>query len=300
MPSYTFVSTANAFALRGGTPVFVDIRKDTLNIDENLIEEAITSKTKAIVPVHYAGVSCEMDTIKAIAKRHNLLVLEDSAQGFLAKYKGQYLGTIGDMGAYSFHETKNIISGEGGTININNDKYYERAEIIREKGTNRSQFYRGLVDKYSWVDIGSSYLPGEIIAAFLKAQLDDAQNINDKRMVLWNKYHQAFAELENMGVVTRPYIPDECEQNAHMYYLILRSLEERTKFIDYLKEKGIMAVFHYVPLHSSPAGIKYGRYLGGMKITNMVSDQLVRLPLFYDLTDEEQEYVINSVLSFFK
>jgi dTDP-4-amino-4,6-dideoxygalactose transaminase len=297
MPSYTFVSTANAFVLRGGVPVFVDIRPDTLNINENLIEAAITNKTKAIVPVHYAGVACEMDVIMQIAKKHDLLVIEDAAQGVMSSYKGQALGSIGHIGAYSFHETKNIISGEGGAILINEEGFSLRAEIIREKGTNRSQFYRGQVDKYTWQDIGSSYLPGEDIAAFLLAQLECADEITEKRMAIWNKYHQAFERLELDGVIRRPTIPESCTHNAHMYYVILNSLTERTELIRKFKSYNIHPVFHYIPLHSAPAGIKFGRVSGPMDTTNAVSDRLLRLPLWVGL-DEDQDRVIDVMNSF--
>jgi dTDP-4-amino-4,6-dideoxygalactose transaminase len=262
MPSYTFVSTANAFVLRGAVPVFVDIRSDTLNIDEALIEAAITSKTKAIVPVHYAGVACEMDAIMDIAKRHGLLVIEDAAQGVMSTYKGRPLGSIGDMGCYSFHETKNVISGEGGALLVNNPKFADRAEMIREKGTNRSLFFRGQVDKYTWVEQGSSYLPGEVIAAFLFAQLEAAEEITRQRMVIWNKYHDAFVALEAEGLLRRPVVPENCEHNAHMYYLLLPDLDKRTAFINKLKELDIHTVFHYIPLHSAPAGLKFSRYHG--------------------------------------
>ena len=280
MPSYTFVSTANAFVLRGGVPVFVDIRPDTLNIDENLIEAAITPRTKAIVPVHYAGVACEMDAIMDIAQRHNLLVIEDAAQGVMSSYKGKTLGAIGHMSAYSFHETKNVISGEGGALLINDERFAERAEIIREKGTNRSMFFRGQVDKYTWVDIGSSYLPSEILAAFLWAQLEDAEAITQRRMEVWQRYHDALASLEAAGKLRRPIIPEGCVQNAHMYYVLLDSLEQRTEVIKRLKAQGVNPVFHYVPLHSSPAGRKYGRTSGAMKYTDELSDRLLRLPLW--------------------
>ena len=280
MPSYTFVSTANAFVLRGGVPVFVDIRPDTLNIDENLIEAAITPRTKAIVPVHYAGVACEMDAIMDIAQRHNLLVIEDAAQGVMSSYKGKTLGAIGHMSAYSFHETKNVISGEGGALLINDERFAERAEIIREKGTNRSMFFRGQVDKYTWVDIGSSYLPSEILAAFLWAQLEDAEAITKRRMEVWQRYHDALASLEAAGKLRRPIIPEGCVQNAHMYYVLLDSLEQRTEVIKRLKAQGVNPVFHYVPLHSSPAGRKYGRTSGAMKYTDELSDRLLRLPLW--------------------
>jgi dTDP-4-amino-4,6-dideoxygalactose transaminase len=269
-------------------------------MDEQLIEQAITKKTKAIFVVHYAGVSCEMDIIKKIAKKYKLLVFEDAAQGFMAKYKGQYLGTIGDMGAYSYHETKNIISGEGGSLVINNKKFIERAEIIREKGTNRSQFFRGQVDKYTWVDIGSSYLPGEIIAAFLMAQLDNASEINKRRIDIWDMYHKSLKELEEKEYIRRPFIPDECEHNGHLYYILLKDLETRTKLIEYLKSKDILSVFHYIPLHSSPAGKKYTKVSGSMSVTDNVSERLVRLPLFYDITDDEVTYIVNTISSFFK
>jgi dTDP-4-amino-4,6-dideoxygalactose transaminase len=297
MPSYTFVSTANAFVLRGGVPVFVDIRPDTLNINENLIEAAITSRTKAIVPVHYAGVACEMDTIMQIAKKYNLLVIEDAAQGVMSSYKGKALGAIGHIGAYSFHETKNIISGEGGAILINEEEFSLRAEIIREKGTNRSQFYRGQVDKYTWQDIGSSYLPGEDTAAFLLAQLECAEEITQKRMAIWNKYHQAFEHLELEGFIRRPTIPEGCAHNAHMYYVILNSLTERTELISAFKSHNIHPVFHYIPLHSAPGGIKFGRVSGSMENTNAVSDRLLRLPLWVGL-DEDQDRVIDVMNSF--
>lgn len=285
MPSYTFVSTANAFVLRGGVPVFVDIRPDTLNIDETKIEAAITPRTKAIVPVHYAGVACEMDTIMDIAQRHNLLVIEDAAQGMMSTYKGKPLGAIGHLGAYSFHETKNIISGEGGALLINDERFTERAEIIREKGTNRSLFFRGQVDKYTWVDIGSSYLPGEVIAAFLWAQMEEAEAITQKRMKIWQRYHEAIAPLERLGKLHRPTIPNDCRHNAHMYYVLLESLEARTHAIHHLKENGIHPVFHYVPLHSAPAGKKYGRTSGELKYTDNLSDRLLRLPLWVGLDD---------------
>lgn len=291
MPSYTFVSTANAFVLRGGVPVFVDIRPDTLNIDETLIEAAITPKTRAIVPVHYAGVACEMDAIMDIAARHNLLVIEDAAQGIMSSYKGRALGSIGHMGCLSFHETKNIISGEGGALLINDSRFVERAEIIREKGTNRSQFFRGQVDKYTWVDIGSSYLPGEIIAAFLWAQMEEAESITSRRLAIWKNYHDALAPLEIAGVLRRPFIPDDCQHNAHMYYVVLSSLAQRTALLERLSEHGVNAVFHYVSLHSSPAGKKYGRIFGEMKNTEAVSDGLLRLPLWIGMTEEQAKVV---------
>lgn len=294
MPSYTFVSTANAFVLRGGVPVFVDIRPDTLNIDEMLIEAAITSRTKAIVPVHYAGVACEMDTIMTIAQRHNLLVIEDAAQGIMSTYKGKLLGSIGHLGAYSFHETKNIISGEGGALLINDERFAERAEIIREKGTNRGQFFRGQVDKYTWVDIGSSYLPGEVIAAFLWAQMEEGQSITQKRMDIWQQYHEALAPLENAGKLRRPIIPKDCQHNAHMYYILLESLEKRTELIAQLKRQGVNPVFHYVPLHSSPMGKKYGRTKGDLRHTSNLADRLLRLPLWVGM-GEAQDLVISAL-----
>ena len=296
MPSYTFVSTANAFVLRGAVPVFVDIRPDTLNIDENLIEDAITPKTKAICCVHYAGVACEMDKILDIAHRHNLYVVEDAAQALGSFYKGKPLGTIGDMGCFSFHETKNVISGEGGAIIINNEKFIERAEIIREKGTNRSKFFRGQVDKYTWVDIGSSYLPSDMIAAFLYSQLENMDKINQKRIDIWNEYHEFFKQFED--VIKRPYCPEYCQHNAHMYYLLFKDLETRTMFIDYMKQNDVSTVFHYIPLHSSPAGQKYCRTYGKMDVTNEISDTLVRLPMFYELDDESLKHIINSAKFF--
>ena len=286
MPSYTFVSTANAFVLRAGVPVFVDIRPDTLNIDETMIEAAITKRTKAIVPVHYAGVACEMDTIMDIAKRHNLIVIEDAAQGIMSTYKGRPLGSIGHLGAYSFHETKNIVAGEGGALLVNDERFAERAEIIREKGTNRSQFFRGQVDKYTWVDIGSSYLPGEVVAAFLYAQMEEAEAIIKERLAIWKQYHEALAALEASGVLRRPIIPGGCQHNAHMYYILLASLETRTKLIASLKEQGMNAVFHYVPLHSSPAGKRYGRVSGTMINTESISDRLLRLPLWVGMDSD--------------
>ncbi len=295
MPSYTFVSTANAFVLRGAVPVFVDIRPDTLNIDETKIEAAITDRTRAIVPVHYAGVGCEMDTIMAIAHKHNLLVIEDAAQGVMSTYKGRPLGSIGHMGAFSFHETKNVISGEGGALLVNDARFVDRAEIIREKGTNRSQFFRGQVDKYTWVDIGSSYLPGELIAAFLWAQMEEAEAITRQRIGLWNNYHQWLASPEEEGWLRRPIIPAHCAHNAHMYYLLLPDLEARTRFIERLKQSDIHAVFHYVPLHSAPAGQRFGRAHGDLPITNDLSNRLVRLPLWLGL-ESHQADVIRHIL----
>lgn len=295
MPSYTFVSTANAFVLRGAVPVFIDIREDTLNIDEKLIEAAITEKTKAIVVVHYAGVACEMDAIMALAEKHNLFVIEDAAQGVMSEYKGRPLGSIGHLAAYSFHETKNVISGEGGTLLVNDERFAERAEIIWEKGTNRSSFFRGEVDKYTWVDVGSSFLPGELIAAFLWAQLEHADEITDRRLQIWQQYHQAFAALEADGVIRRPVIPADCQHNAHMYYLLLNSPEERSAFIAQMKDDGIMTVFHYIPLHQSPAGLRYCRTSGSLPVTEQRSECIVRLPLWPGLEDE-QARVINCVL----
>ena len=292
MPSYTFVSTANAFVLRGGVPVFVDIRPDTLNMDEGLIESAITQRTKAIVPVHYSGVSCEMDTIMDIAERYHLFVIEDAAQGVQANYRGRPLGSIGHLGCYSFHETKNIISGEGGALLINDLAYTERAEMIREKGTNRSKFFRGQVDKYTWVDLGSSYLPGEIIAAFLWAQMEEADSITARRLAIWERYHAAFESLEQSGRVRRPMIPRGCEHNAHMYYLLLRDLYDRTQFIDAMKAQGVNCVFHYVPLHNSPYGQKVSRTHGDLAVTEALANRVVRLPLWIGL-EEQQERVID-------
>lgn len=300
MPSYTFVSTANAFVLRGMKPVFVDIRPDTLNIDENLIEAAITPQTRAIAPVHYAGVGCEMDKILEIAKKYNLDVIEDAAQGFGSTYKGKPLGTIGALGTYSFHETKNVVSGEGGCLIINDDKYDERAEIIREKGTNRTKFYRGQVDKYTWVDMGSSYLPSDMIAAYLYAQLNDAEKINNKRLEIWAKYDNYFKKYEKMGLVRCPIIPEECTHNAHMYYILFNDLDTRTKAIDYLNSKGISPTFHYVPLHSAPAGLKYCRTHGDMSVTDRVSDTLLRLPMYYELSDDDLNYIFESFDEFVK
>ena len=291
MPSFTFVSTANAFVQRGAVPVFVDIRRDTLNLDESLIEPAITARTKAIVPVHYAGVACEMDAIVAIANRHGIMVIEDAAQAIMASYRGRPLGSIGQMGALSFHETKNIISGEGGALLVNDVTLVERAEIIREKGTNRSQFFRGHVDKYTWVDVGSSYLPSELVAAFLWAQMEEAEVITGRRLGLWQTYHAAFAEIEGLGVVRRPIVPPECSHSAHMYYLLLPCLRDRTAFIDALKARDVHAVFHYVPLHSSPAGRRYGRTVGDLANTLELSDRLVRLPLWVGLEERIGEVI---------
>jgi dTDP-4-amino-4,6-dideoxygalactose transaminase len=289
MPSYTFVSTANAFVMRGAVPVFVDIRADTLNLDETKIEAAITARTRVILPVHYAGVACEMDTIMDIARRHNLLVVEDAAQGIMSTYKGRPLGTIGHLGAYSFHETKNIIAGEGGALLVNDARLAERAEIIREKGTNRGQFFRGQVDKYTWVDIGSSYLPGEVIAAFLWAQMEEGQAITARRLALWDSYHAALAPLEAAGQLRRPRVPDGCVQNAHMYYILLESLEQRTAVINSMKAQGVNTVFHYVPLHSAPGGRKFGRAHGELTQTDRLSDRLLRLPLWVGLEAQQQQ-----------
>ena len=297
MPSYTFVSTANAFVLRGGVPVFVDIRRDTLNIDETLIEAAITPKTKAICCVHYAGVACEMDVILDIAHRHGLAVVEDAAQGVGSFYKGRPLGTIGDLGCFSFHETKNVISGEGGALIVNNERYVKRAEIIREKGTNRSQFFRGEVDKYTWVDIGSSYLPSDMVAAFLLAQLENMDVINAKRMSLWDEYDSFFKAYD--GRIRRPVVPADCRHNAHMYYLLFPDLDERTAFIDSLKKSDVNAVFHYIPLHSAPAGKMWGRAVGDMDVTNHVSDTLVRMPLYYGISEKEMSYVMDATAKWF-
>ena len=296
LPSFTFSSTANSFAIYGAKLVFVDVRPDTMNIDETLIESAITEKTKVIVPVHYAGVACEMDTIMDIARRHGLLVVEDAAQGVMSTYKGKALGTIGDVGCYSFHETKNYSMGEGGAVSVNNPSMIERSEILREKGTNRAKFFRGQVDKYNWVDIGDSFLPSDLNAAYLYAQLEVADEINNNRLHSWNEYNEAFKPLEAQGLVSLPVIPEDCVHNAHMYYLKCRSLEERTEFINFLKERGVMAVFHYVPLHSAPAGLKFGRFHGEDKYTTADSDRLVRLPMYYGLSEEDRNTVINAVL----
>ncbi|WP_225892865.1 MULTISPECIES: dTDP-4-amino-4,6-dideoxygalactose transaminase [unclassified Methylomonas] len=293
MPSYTFVSTANAFVLRGGVPVFVDIREDTLNLDERLIESAITPRTKAIVPVHYAGVGCEMDTIMAISERHDLKVVEDAAQGVMASYKGSMLGSIGDLGTYSFHETKNVISGEGGAILVNDPDLALRAEIVREKGTDRSRFFRGEVDKYTWQEVGSSFLPGELIAAFLWAQLEDSERITHERLVSWQRYHEILEPLESKGVLRRPIVPDSCQHNAHMYYVLLASDIDRQQVLNEFKRNDITSVFHYVPLHSSPAGERYGRVHGELEVTNSRSEKLIRLPLWVGLTSEQQRRVVD-------
>lgn len=295
MPSYTFVSTANAFVLRGAVPVFVDVRPDTMNIDETRIEAAITPRTKAIVPVHYAGVACEMDVIMDIAARHDLIVIEDAAQAIFSTYKGRPLGSIGDMGCLSFHETKNVISGEGGALLVNRPEFVSRAEIIREKGTDRSRFFRGEVDKYTWKEAGSSYLPGELIAAFLWAQLEDAKNITDNRIDSWNYYHAALAPLEAKGFLRRPVVPEDCHHNAHMYYVLLAPHIDRQAKLSSMKDRGVHAVFHYVPLHSSPAGQRYGRVHGEMTTTDSQSERLLRLPLWVGLTPEQQDRVVHEL-----
>ena len=300
LPSYTFSSTATSVVLTGAKLVFVDIRPDTMNIDETKIEDAITDKTKAIMVVHYAGVACEMDTIMDIAKRHNLKVIEDAAQGVMSTYKGRYLGTIGDFGCYSFHETKNYSMGEGGALVINNPEYNEKAEILREKGTNRAKFFRGQVDKYTWVDYGSSYLPSDLNAAYLWAQLEKADEINENRLQSWNHYNEAFKELAKAGKIELPTIPEDCVHNAHMYYVKLKDLEDRTKFIAYMKEAGVQCTFHYIPLHSAPAGQKFGIFSGNDEHTTSESDRLVRLPLYYQLSDEDQSRVIMSIKKFFE
>jgi dTDP-4-amino-4,6-dideoxygalactose transaminase len=295
MPSYTFVSTANAFVLRGAVPVFVDVRPDTLNLDESRIEAAITPQTRAIVPVHYAGVACEMDAVMAIAERHGLMVIEDAAQALMSTYRGRPVGSDGHLAAVSFHETKNVMCGEGGALLINDRRWVDRAEIIREKGTNRSQFFRGQVDKYTWVDIGSSYLPSDLNAAFLLAQLEEGESITRRRLQLWEQYHEAFAGLECEGKVRRPVIPGHCLHNAHMYYLILESLQVRSHLLDRLRAGGIKAVFHYVALHSSPAGRKYGRADGDLPRTQEISDRLVRLPLWVGMTERDVKDVVRTV-----
>lgn len=300
MPSFTFVSTSNAFVLRGATIVFVDIRPDTMNIDETKIEAAITERTRAIVPVHYAGVACEMDTIMAIAEKHNLFVIEDAAQGVMSTYKGRALGTIGHIGAYSFHETKNYSSGgEGGATLVNDKSLINRAEVIREKGTNRSQFFRGQVDKYTWRDIGSSYLMSDLQAAYLWAQLEEAEKINERRLLLWQRYYDALAPLAQADKLALPIVPEGLKHNAHMFYIKLKDVEQRTEFNEYMKSNGILTVFHYVALHSSPAGEEFGRFDGEDRYTTSESDRLVRLPMFYNMTDEEQQTVIKTIKAFF-
>lgn len=299
MPAYTFVSTADAFVLRGAVPVFVDIRPDTMNIDEKLIEAAITDKTKAIVPVHYAGVSCEMDTIMDIAARHRLLVIEDAAQGILATYKGKALGAIGDFGCYSFHETKNYSMGEGGALLIRDEKYVEDAEIIREKGTNRSKFYRGQIDKYTWVNYGSSYLPSDMNAAYLYAQLEHADEINQARLACWDRYYERLTPLKEAGKLALPVVPEGCVHNAHMFYVKTKDITERTAFISFLAENGVHSVFHYIPLHTAPAGQKFGRFHGEDRYTTAESERLARLPMYYGLTLEQVDYICDVIYKFF-
>jgi dTDP-4-amino-4,6-dideoxygalactose transaminase len=300
IPSFTFVSTVNAFVLRGAHPVFIDIRKDTLNLDEKQLEDRITSRTKAIVPVHYAGVGCEMDEILAIAAKHGISVVEDNAHGLFAKYKGKYLGTFGCLATQSFHETKNLTCGEGGALLINDMKYFERAEILREKGTNRSRFFRGQVDKYTWVDVGSSYLPSEILAAFLYAQLESWQEIQAKRQKIWQRYELEFRAWAGEHGIQTPHVPEHCEQSFHMYYLLFPSLQERQTLISHLKEKGIMSVFHYLPLHLSDMGLRFGGKVGDCPVTENVSDRLLRLPFYTDLTEDEQFRVVIAIKEFYK
>lgn len=300
MPSYTFVSTANAFVMRGAKIVFVDIRPDTMNIDEKLIEDAITNKTKGIVPVHYAGVGCDMDVIMDIAARNHLFVIEDAAQGVSSTYKGRPLGTIGDYGCYSFHETKNYSMGEGGALLIQNDENVELAEIIREKGTNRSKFFRGQIDKYTWIDYGSSYLPSELNAAYLYGELKDKEIIFNARMQIWEEYYKGLSLLETGGDILRPFIPPECEHNAHMFYIKVKNLQERTKLIAYLEKRGINTAFHYVPLHSSPAGRRFGRFHGEDRYTTKESERLLRLPIYYGMPMEKVSYVIEQITDFFE
>jgi dTDP-4-amino-4,6-dideoxygalactose transaminase len=300
MPSYTFVSTANAFALRGAKIVFVDIKPDTMNIDENLIEQAVTEKTRAICVVHYAGVACSMDKILEIARKYNLFVIEDAAQGIMSKYKDRPLGTIGHLGCYSFHETKNYTSaGEGGLLIINNEEFVEKAEIIREKGTNRNQFFRGMVDKYTWIDIGSSFLMNDVSAAYLWGQLEWKEIINNSRLKSWELYYIGLSKLESLGVIELPKIPSYATNNGHIFYIKVKNLDERTKLLNFLRENGIYAVFHYVPLHSSPAGLKFGRFFGEDVFTTKESERLIRLPLFYSIKDEEINYVVNEIYKFY-
>ena len=299
LPSFTFSSTANSFVLAGARLVFVDIRPDTMNLDETKIEEAITEKTKVIVPVHYAGVSCEMDTILEIAKRHNLLVVEDAAQGVMSSYKGKALGTIGDFGCYSFHETKNYSMGEGGALVINDERFNEAAEVLREKGTNRAKFFRGQVDKYTWVDFGDSFLPSDMNAAYLWAQLELADRINENRLATWDRYYEALRPLADAGRIELPTVPDGCVHNAHMFYIKCRDLQDRTQFIAYMKENGILCVFHYVPLHSAPAGLKFGRFSGEDVYTTRESNRLVRLPLYYGISAENAELVVEKTRKYF-
>lgn len=300
MPAYTFVSTADAFVLRGATPVFVDIRPDTMNIDETLIEAAITEKTKAIVPVHYAGVACEMDVIMDIANRHNLVVIEDAAQGIMSTYKGQALGTFGRFGCFSFHETKNYSMGEGGALLIQEEKDIEEAEIIREKGTNRSKYFRGQIDKYTWVNYGSSYLPSDMNAAYLYAQLEVAEEINDARLSCWDRYYENLKPLQDAGKIELPHVPENCVHNGHMFYFKAADLEERTRLITFLKDNGILAVFHYIPLHTAPAGLRFGRFHGEDKYTTRESERLLRLPMYYGLTDEQVDYICSKVKEFYQ
>lgn len=299
MPSYTFVSTADAFVLRGAVPVFVDIRPDTMNIDENLIEAAITDKTRAIVPVHYAGVSCEMEKIMALAKKYDLAVIEDAAQGIMSKYKGKELGTFGDFGCFSFHETKNYSMGEGGALLIRDPENVERAEIIREKGTNRAKFFRGQIDKYTWVDAGSSYLPGDMNAAYLMAQLDMADEIFEDRMRSWNLYYELLKPLTEKGKIGLPYIPEHCTHNAHMFYIKAKDLKERSELIRFLKENDIQSVFHYIPLHTAPAGLRFGRFHGEDVYTTKESERLARLPMFYGLKEEQVRYIADKIKEFY-
>ena len=300
LPSYTFVSTADAFVLRGARAVFVDVRPDTMNIDEKLIEDAVTERTRAIAPVHYAGVGCEMDTIMDIAKRHNLMVVEDAAQGIMASYKGKALGTFGDFGCFSFHETKNFSMGEGGALLIRDEKYVEDAEIYREKGTDRSKYYRGQVDKYRWQNYGSSYLPSDMNAAYLYAQLELAEEITQARMNRWNQYLELLTPLADAGRIELPYIPGHCEHNAHMFYIKTKDMEERSRLIDFLKQKDILSVFHYVPLHSAPAGLKFGRFHGEDRYTTKESERLLRLPMYYKLTEDEVTYITEQVKVFYR
>ncbi len=299
MPSYTFVSTANAFVLRGAKVVFVDIRPDTMNLDEKKIEGAITDKTRAIAPVHYAGVSCEMDTIMVIARKYNLIVVEDAAQGVMSTYKGQALGTIGDYGCYSFHETKNYSMGEGGALLVKDPAKAEEAEIIREKGTNRSKFYRGQIDKYTWVDHGSSYLPSDLNAAYLYAQLEIADEINETRLKLWKRYYEGLCDLAKAGRIELPVIPEGCVHNAHMFYIKAKNLDERTELISYMKEQGVLCVFHYIPLHSSPAGQQYGRFHGEDIYTTKESERLMRLPMYYSLKEDQVDYIVDRIHKFY-
>ena len=299
MPSYTFVSTGDAFVLRGAVPVFVDIRPDTMNIDENLIEAAITEKTKAIVPVHYAGVACEMDKIMELAEKYHLMVIEDAAQGVMASYKGKALGAIGDYGCFSFHETKNYSMGEGGALLIRDSEHIEVAEIIREKGTNRSKFYRGQIDKYTWVNFGSSYLPSDMNAAYLYAQLEKADEINEARLACWNRYYENLTPLMEQGRIELPVVPEGCVHNAHMFYIKAADVVERTALIDYLKEHQVHSVFHYIPLHNSPAGLRFGRFHGEDKYTTRESERLTRLPMYYGLTMEQVDYICEQVKKFY-